>query len=362
MRSFFRRLNEWRDQGGAFRPFRRLNVSRRLVYLTASLIGLPSIIWTMEVNSHSVFWQVAYGGLLVCLVIWSVALFHPRVSLRHIERFVLIVILAFTFSKHVYLLYFSDLDGASWIWEMQSVYWSLAIGFVIAYILFNRKVALVLCWGIVFLWLLVALPQLSSLEKGIWREFFRLEVRLAVMALVLLFLAQAKDDLVKTQARVSQAEMLADRDALTGLYNRRAAARLIQESLESGKAFSLIVVDIDHFKKINDTHGHGVGDRVLQDVASFLRNHLRGEDVVGRWGGEEFVILLFGEDVETHQQTAERLRSEIERTSMFGQLVVLLSLGGTMRLESDTLESLFERADGALYQAKRLGRNRTEWI
>lgn len=361
MKFFYRWLERRQGDGDLFHQVQLQNILKRLSYLTASLVGLPSIIWALWFNIHSAFWRLIYGGLLVCLAIWTAALFHPRVSLRSIERFVLIVILAFAFSKHVYLFYFSNLSGMLWLWEVQSVYWTLAIGFILAYVVFHRKAALWLCLGTAGLALLVTLPQLSRFDPEIWREFFRLEVRLVVVALVILFLARAKDDLLETQGRALQAEVLANRDPLTGLHNRRAMTQMVEENLAKRETFSLIIADIDYFKTINDTHGHRVGDRVLQDVALFFRHNLRDGDIVGRWGGEEFVILLFQDDAEVCQQTAERLRTTIKRTPMASGVVVSLSLGGTMRLKNDTMESLFDRADQALYVAKRLGRNRVEW-
>ena len=160
----------------------------------------------------------------------------------------------------------------------------------------------------------------------------------------------------------AQAQRLALTDPLTGLANRRSIfeqlTRLAQTSPQQGEPLNLVLFDIDHFKQVNDTHGHLAGDAVLQRIAELARRQVRSGDLVGRIGGEEFVWLLRGVDAGRARELAERLRESIERESADGDLPqVTISLGIALLRLGDTPEQLIARADEALYRAKESGRN-----
>jgi diguanylate cyclase (GGDEF)-like protein len=152
-------------------------------------------------------------------------------------------------------------------------------------------------------------------------------------------------------------------DPLTGLLNRSAFAQRLgelQHQIDQGAESSLgfLMADIDHFKRINDEHGHPVGDAVLRDVAYALRGELRAFDLVYRLGGEEFAILLPGADLVKTREIAERLRVAVARSST-GGIAVTMSFGcGAVSGSGARLARLYAQADAALYEAKRAGRNR----
>jgi diguanylate cyclase (GGDEF)-like protein len=170
---------------------------------------------------------------------------------------------------------------------------------------------------------------------------------------------------VKLDEVQHQLRQQASYDELTGLRNRRnSMKRLHEEFLRAGRSgdpLSLIIVDIDHFKKINDSHGHPFGDVVLKRVATHLRDMLRNYDIIGRIGGEEFMVITPGLDLAEAVLLAERLRQAIasERITEGGVLVkVTVSAGvATMADEDDSVQSLIKRTDIALYRAKKEGRN-----
>ena len=168
-------------------------------------------------------------------------------------------------------------------------------------------------------------------------------------------------------------EELANSDSLTGLYNRRMfLAMCIREnerSRRTGIPFSLFLLDVDHFKQINDAHGHRGGDAVLCRVAHTVRDSVRSFDVVGRWGGEEFVVLLPGTDMKTALVVAERVRQNIPQAGSENavtgskwsgsKLNITASIGIATGLGSaNDIESLMHRCDMAMYEAKARGRNR----
>lgn len=151
-------------------------------------------------------------------------------------------------------------------------------------------------------------------------------------------------------------------DPLTGLPNRRHFDLVLQERLaralvnRHSDTFSIAILDIDHFKPINDTYGHAVGDQVLQQLAVLLNSQMRGSDIAARIGGEEFALLMPETSLEEASHALERLRHAIE-VHAWQPVPITASIGVTGYLPEDTSESLMARADSALYTAKHLGRN-----
>jgi diguanylate cyclase (GGDEF)-like protein len=161
-------------------------------------------------------------------------------------------------------------------------------------------------------------------------------------------------------------------DPLTQLRNRAALAadmaQLIGQNGGAARSFSLLFLDIDHFKEINDRHGHSCGDDVLRQVATLLRTHLRQSDIASRYGGDEFVVLLPGASAETAMRLAERLRSTVEQHRFWSpesttRLAVTVSVGAAAFPEDGaTMDDLILHADASMYTAKRAGRNQTRWL
>jgi|Deesub1362A_J573_1020465.scaffolds.fasta_scaffold04242_2 diguanylate cyclase (GGDEF)-like protein len=170
---------------------------------------------------------------------------------------------------------------------------------------------------------------------------------------------------LSTFERVKELEKTAHIDTLTQVANRRLAEMTLQtkfsEMIRYNLTLGLLFIDIDHFKKINDEYGHDVGDRVLQMVAATLSENTRESDVVGRWGGEEFIVILPHTNKEELLSTAERLRKTIEGSVLdigTKKIRVTISVGGTTARPNDTIETLVKRADQLMYQSKASGRNR----
>ena len=154
---------------------------------------------------------------------------------------------------------------------------------------------------------------------------------------------------------------LAHTDALTGLGNRRQAdlwlVREVQRAARYARPFTVLMLDIDHFKRLNDDHGHAAGDRVLVDLASELVGMVRASDAVVRWGGEEFLVLAPETALEDAVQVAELIRRQIAKLPLGEAHRVTVSIGVAAHRTGDDPESLVARADAALYMAKRSGRN-----
>jgi len=172
-----------------------------------------------------------------------------------------------------------------------------------------------------------------------------------------------------TMADNARLEQLAQTDPLTQLLNRRALTERIATEMERALRYdatlALLMIDLDHFKRVNDTHGHLVGDDVLRDMGELLRGMIRTNDIVARYGGEEFLVLLPETDDAGAEVFAERIRQAVEaasfaRDAMTEPLRMTCSIGVALfpAARVETAEDLLARADSALYRAKADGRNR----
>ncbi len=180
-------------------------------------------------------------------------------------------------------------------------------------------------------------------------------------------LQQTEAEAETLRSELAAAHQQAVRDPLTGMANRLAYEERLQAELarfaRNGTPFCLMVWDVDHFKQVNDTWGHEAGDRVLKILAETLAARLRGVDLVARYGGEEFVVILADTTLEHAMETAEELRGIIATLDFHYRdqpVPITASCGLTQCGEGDDGESLFRRADAALYRAKQAGRNRCE--
>jgi diguanylate cyclase (GGDEF)-like protein len=185
-------------------------------------------------------------------------------------------------------------------------------------------------------------------------------VVIAVYGFISLMHARLEEELLDAQARLREQ---ANTDALTGLLNRRGfdeiAGHDLRLATRYGHGMSLVMFDLDHFKIVNDTHGHAVGDEVLAAVGRLCMEATRDVDVVARVGGEEFVVLMPQTGLEDARQAAERLRRMLKRTwEVAGAEIVISASFGVAELDGGGLEAMMHCADSRLYKAKREGRDR----
>jgi len=175
-------------------------------------------------------------------------------------------------------------------------------------------------------------------------------------------LQKASEEVNQLQNKLEESRQEALIDALTGLYNRRGCEKKLQE-LSISDTHSSLVVDIDHFKQVNDNFGHHIGDRVIQRVAKVIQKSVSDNDISVRYGGEEFVVILSNKSIDIAEMIAEKIRFNIERLQLVQRKTqttlppITVSIGIAQSNNDKNWTTLFDRADQALYQAKNSGRN-----
>lgn len=213
----------------------------------------------------------------------------------------------------------------------------------------------------------VSLDATETLARMRENRFYLIASAIGLVALILaviLFISRVFiKDLKKAEERLLE---MATRDFLTGLLNRRETYRRLQEESRRGIRFgdplSIILLDIDYFKRINDSHGHLIGDRFLQETAEVLRNTLREYDILCRYGGEEFLVGAIKANLDQAAQAAERVRLRMKDLRVPGgdgsAIAVTISAGVAQLHPGESIDGLIARADEALYRAKGSGRDR----
>ncbi|GAB4481998.1 MAG: hypothetical protein Kow0088_24660 [Anaerolineales bacterium] len=285
-------------------------------------------------------------------------LYWRRIPLVWIENFVLFTIGIFYLAKFVFYLYFEN-PHENWM-EIETIAAGMIILFVLSYIILESQFAFRLSLIYTATTLIIGLGKFYPTNIELLPDFIRLETRLIVIALLTFVLAKVKDELILAQRQAAYWEWQANIDHLTQLPNRRMISTLIEQSIKEHKIFSILLIDIDDFKCFNDTYGHDHGDVLLSRIAYALKTNLRATDVVSRWGGEEFLVLLYDTTPDHAYQLAERLRHEVLQME-FNEDRVSVSIGGTLFKLQDNLPTLLKRADNALYTAKAQGRNCVCW-
>lgn len=182
-----------------------------------------------------------------------------------------------------------------------------------------------------------------------------------LMFFSLFFLREIQFSRAVLEEQNARLDKIAGIDSLTGLYNRRSMDKFLSSALSSGKTFSVIMCDIDDFKKINDTYGHNSGDEVLKRISETMISILRENDFVCRWGGEEILILASGTPLNGAALVAERIRAHIEDMEVFCEehtIKCTITAGAAESTEAATIEEIISLADERLYSGKKSGKNK----
>jgi diguanylate cyclase (GGDEF)-like protein len=248
------------------------------------------------------------------------------------------------------------------IYDMATFTQWFPLVYTAAFMFLSTRRAQIFC---IVMYLLLLIPTIlktvfghsAFIESDVYALLFNMNVAHPVFIAVLAGIAQFKESLVRATRHADQMRIAAHIDHLTGIPNRRAADQAMRQALNQNRQLSLILFDIDHFKVVNDTYGHDVGDEALIQIAQIVQHALLANEIFGRWGGEEFLIVLPGVALTEALERAETFRRQIQTHAKFR---VTASFGVTEAHPDDRPEWLIKRADEALYRAKQHGRNCVE--
>lgn len=328
------------------------------------------LIWAMEVASGKIaHWdRWAYPGLLAVFVSSLPMLLLMRPGRVLWVKGLVLVALNIHLIGSVHVSLFIGDGPLNTHKLVASVFW-LPLCFSGAFVMLPLRAALVFASTTFFLGFLPIAGAFIAGPPARWGEdFAELAVHLA-LAQVSIFLtmsaiAALRSDHQLAQQRAEQMAALASTDLLTSLPNRRQLTQALSSQLamaaRSAQPVSVMLIDVDHFKRINDNHGHAVGDQTLVALGTLLGRDCRGSDHVGRWGGEEFLVVLPVTPLAQASELAERLRSKVNASHFDHVGQASVSIGVAQSEVGDTLDALLQRADKALYCAKERGRNRVE--
>jgi len=276
-------------------------------------------------------------------------------------------VVLFTFVHLAYVLYTNVSLATARTTITEVTYTTLTVLYVVAYLIFDSRTALRISLTVFGLELFVVLAKaLTEAPSGpnqaelMW--VLRMHAFMGAVIALIYTSSYLKDQLLRQREMAEAMHRLAHTDQLTGVANRRELYAELQKETDKSERYerplSIIFFDLDNFKSVNDTYGHDCGDGVLREVVGATERVLRTTDRLGRWGGEEFVVLAPETDLQEASRLAERLRVEIANHRSGSAPAVTASLGFAQYEAGDTPETLIKRADQALYKAKILGRNR----
>ncbi|HZX72318.1 MAG TPA: GGDEF domain-containing protein [Rhodanobacter sp.] len=247
--------------------------------------------------------------------------------------------------------------------DLEPLYLWIPVIYVFAFTVAGHKSSLTISLGILALFFVISLPYLLHSPTQRFANFtIQLHMVSAVLVAALYFFSSYQDRLHLAQLTMDQLAALSHTDELTRLPNRRRISQVVSYELirfeRYGRGFALIMIDIDHFKTVNDRFGHQVGDQALKALALRARATLREGDTLGRWAGDEFVIVLPEAGLDDALRKAHALCAHVAATPLINDQRITISCGVASITPADTAESLFHRADMALYAVKQRGRNR----
>jgi diguanylate cyclase len=328
-------------------------------------------IWIYEATCRRVS-LVDHYGYPVLLIVFTASLIALHIQPKTWRSLVNINFLTFAIYLVVYTQAMIYAPSSNYnIYDIGTFPQWFPLIYVTAFLFLRRKTAIQFS---VVIYASIAIPILLSLliDRVEFSQKLQFPIILSMLEAhpiyiaLLLGVSTLQEAFLRATLYAEAMSIAATIDHLTQLPNRRSLTEKLQQQLnqfQSGQtshSFAVILLDVDRFKQINDTFGHAMGDQVLIAIAAILQERLRHEDMIGRWGGEEFLMVT--QDTNTHDaiRTAERLRAMICERVACEDTIVSASFGISLATPSDTLEILVQRADQALYAAKEKGRNRVE--
>jgi len=342
---------------------RELTITRRLLWAGISAL---SVLWPLEAFTGVIATWDRWLYPLMLVVFTGLALWLRRSPDKPQVVYLIGGAMLNTYLVAAALMAIFTGDPQSSIFPLVTTTHWMPLGYAAAFVVMARRASLILA-GLTMAALFVPVgvaiamghltvwgPQLPVLTAN-------LALAHGVFILGLISIASLRNGYIRSQERIAVMETLASTDMLTGMPNRRALTQQLQSHValanRHAQTLSVLMLDVDHFKVINDQYGHAGGDDVLRELSAVLGAQLRASDHAGRWGGEEFLVVAPGVGLPGAMDLAERIRAAVEQTRFSHGQQVTVSVGVTDFRPGDTMDTLLRRADAALYGAKRQGRN-----
>ena len=337
---------------------------RRRVYLAICLLGLLGCAWQIARPGGQQLERTVSFPLLALFLLGAGALlvwWPSRVRWVEVGGFVVLALVWLT-TMALQLAAAPD-DAAAWASLFPGVFANLCLLVVLAHLWFDVRWAVVASLAGPAIALVVGTVRFLPVEPG--RRNYALDLAgalgyVVVLAMLAFLMARSKEALALSRAEAARLRELAHTDVLTGLPNRRSLIDALHTAVQdrrAGGSTAVVLFDLDHFKAVNDRYGHDVGDLVLQEVADVVLSSLRPDAVFGRWGGEEFLVVVPRADLEAGVAVAERLRRDIAARGFPGGLAMTASFGVSVVSDADSVDAVLLRADRLLYVAKEAGRD-----
>lgn len=339
---------------------------KRAVYLVTfpvlalALAVVSAFGWSAGAVFQDIVWSMPLA--LVALILATLALWQRWLSLRRIEYGLLGIAVVGLVSLMVDAGIGHGQDDNTTLYVLASLGYWLPVLYGFVFMVFGVRTGAVVSLALYGIAVASGLSHFLDPTGHSIRELLALGQAYLSNIVVIVVLIGVTTILQRQVRHSDRLEEQVHTDVLTGLPNRRLLGRLISEEAARAeryqRPFSIVLFDLDHFKLVNDQHGHPAGDEVLKRIGPLLSGYVRETDSLGRWGGEEFLVLLPEMDVSAASQMAERLRQVIEAATFPEDIHLTSSFGAAQYRKGEAIADLLQRADKALYAAKDAGRNR----
>ncbi len=322
-----------------------------IFFFECFLLSLVSGVLEGSVVAYGVGGMVLeWGFIIACIIMLAV----PH-QVRMMMQKPMLIFISFIYIPFLYLQSAGH-DGTMLMFALLAV-------FMLSFVFRGKQIVVLICLNMLFYMAVVwagyhisglVIPY-SDEESRIMDMITSVPMCFIALATMVIYVRKAYDNNNKRLIH------LATKDELTGIYNRRSLSELLERKINDNRrgesGFVVMMLDIDFFKRVNDTYGHGFGDMVLQKFAETVQNALRRQDALARYGGEEFVAVLNSVEPASAIEIAERIRAAVSDISFGNELKITVSIGVSQSKPGDTAETLLARADTNLYTAKQNGRD-----
>ena len=319
------------------------------------------LLWTIEEKFEVIFDYDRYGYVVTLIVLPVCFILSAFAKKSQIARVVVFIYLVF-YLLFLAVITFLQAANTGTIYTIASTLQWVPVLYIVSFLFLPIRQAIYSAVGIYSLMLLLlvlAHADWFALSNSVLQALLlNAAISQSVCIFCLFGVVKLKMRKDASDLHAEKMERAANIDGLLGIGNRRMLQHKLNNMVNSYVPFSLLLIDIDHFKAINDTHGHLIGDDILREITKSIETSLRPDDTVGRWGGEEFLVIAKGAELNNAEMLAQRVRTAIERHEFTTVGRVTVSIGVAQFHADTSISHTFSVADKALYEAKNSGRNK----